>query len=136
MSRIALIGQNSVEYVDMLVNIWNNGDCAVLIDCQIPSQTAVLMMYEAKVKKCYVEQKYYEKMSKIIDESITLIPYIRSSPTAQLLPSEIYDKFRNNYSRDEAIVIYSSGTTGKSKGIILSHFAINTNADATRNQTI
>ena len=130
MSRIALIGQNSVEYVDMLVNIWNNGDCAVLIDCQIPSQTAVLMMYEAKVKKCYVEQKYYEKMSKIIDESITLIPYIRSSPTAQLLPSEIYDKFRNNYSRDEAIVIYSSGTTGKSKGIILSHFAINTNADA------
>lgn len=72
MSRIALIGQNSVEYVDMLVNIWNNGDCAVLIDCQIPSQTAVLMMYEAKVKKCYVEQKYYEKMSKIIDESITL----------------------------------------------------------------
>ena len=130
MSRIALIGQNSVEYVDMLVNIWNNGDCAVLIDCQIPSQTAVLMMYEAKVKKCYVEQKYYEKMSKIIDESITLIPYIRSSPTAQLLPSEIYAKFRNNYSRDEAIVIYSSGTTGKSKGIILSHFAINTNADA------
>ncbi len=59
-----------------------------------------------------------------------VIPYIRSSPTAQLLPSEIYAKFRNNYSRDEAIVIYSSGTTGKSKGIILSHFAINTNADA------
>ena len=42
----------------------------------------------------------------------------------------IYEKFNANYSGSEAVIIYSSGTTGKSKGVILSHFAINTNADA------
>lgn len=31
MSRVALIGENSVEYVDKLLDIWNNGDCAVLL---------------------------------------------------------------------------------------------------------
>lgn len=32
MSRVALIGENSVEYVNALLDIWNNGDAAVLID--------------------------------------------------------------------------------------------------------
>lgn len=31
MARIGLIGENSIEYVNHLLDIWNNGDCAVLI---------------------------------------------------------------------------------------------------------
>ncbi len=130
MKRIALIGENSVEYIDVLVDIWNSGNCAVLMDCQIPPQVAVEMMREAQVAKCYIEKKYYEKLYKVIDETIELIPYEKKNASARFLPTEIYDRFQENYSNDEAVVIYSSGTTGKSKGIILSHFAINTNADA------
>ncbi len=58
MSRIALIGQNSIEYIDKLLAIWNSGDSAVLIDWQIPIETAVRMMNEADVKKCFIEQKW------------------------------------------------------------------------------
>ena len=58
MSRVALIGENSVEFIRFLVDIWNNGDCAVLIDRQIPPRSAVEMMFEANVNKCYIEQKY------------------------------------------------------------------------------
>lgn len=130
MERIALIGENSVEYIDVLVDIWNSGNCAVLVDCQIPPQVAVEMMCEARVTKCYVEHKYYEKICAVLDETIELISYEKENASARLLPAEIYDRFQENYSDDEAVVIYSSGTTGKSKGIILSHFAINTNADA------
>ena len=32
MSRVGLIGENSIEYINALLDIWNNGDCAVLID--------------------------------------------------------------------------------------------------------
>lgn len=130
MKRIALIGENSVEYIDMLVDIWNSGNCAVLIDCQIPPQTAVEMMSEAQVRKCYVEHKYYDKIYAVLDKNVELIPYKKENTSVRLLPAETYDRFQENYSKDEAVVIFSSGTTGKSKGIILSHFAINTNADA------
>lgn len=130
MKRIALIGENSVEYIDVLVGIWNSGNCAVLIDCQIPSQTAVEMMREAQVRKCYIEHKYYDKIYAVLDKNVELIPYEKENTSTRLLPTEIYDRFQENYSNDEAVVIYSSGTTGKSKGIILSHFAININADA------
>ena len=36
MSRVALIGENSIEYIDKLIDIWNNGDCAVLMLKCIP----------------------------------------------------------------------------------------------------
>lgn len=130
MCRVALIGENSVEFIRFLVDIWNNGDCAVLIDRQIPPRSAVEMMFEANVNKCYIEQKYYEKVFEVANNTIELVPYDRGNISAQLLPTDIYDDFRENYSGDEAVVIYSSGTTGNSKGIILSHFAIHTNADA------
>lgn len=54
MSRIALIGENSVEYVNALLDIWNNNDCAVLIDWRIPFKTAVKMMAEAGVTRCCI----------------------------------------------------------------------------------
>ena len=57
MPRVALIGDNSIEYVNALIHIWNNGDCAVLLDWRIPFQTAYEMMLEANVSKCYID--YY-----------------------------------------------------------------------------
>lgn len=75
MSRVALIGENSVEFIRFLVDIWNNGDCAVLIDRQIPPRSAVEMMFEANVNKCYIEQKYYEKVFEVANNTIELVPY-------------------------------------------------------------
>lgn len=130
MSRVALIGENSIEFVDLLLNIWNSGDCAVLIDWRIPIKTAIEMMKDANVQECYIEKKFYDRIIVSMTQRVKIIPFDKKINSAAYLPSSVYDKFQKNYSTDEAIVIYSSGTTGKSKGIILSHFAINTNADA------
>ena len=40
MRRVALIGENSIEYVNVLLNIWNAGYSAVLIDWRIPQNLA------------------------------------------------------------------------------------------------
>lgn len=130
MARIALIGDNSVEYISTLLDIWNRGDCAVLIDWRIPFQTAHEMMIEANVSKCYIEGRIFSKISPKDYPSLKFEVYDNNTVTAKELPANAYEKFHENYSSDEAIIIYSSGTTGKSKGVILSHFAINTNADA------
>lgn len=130
MSRVALIGENSVEYVNALLDIWNNGDCAVLIDWRIPFQTAIQMMREAVVTDCFIEKKLLDKSAVDDISDITFIAYEVDDISSKLLPDEVRKKYRENYSKDEAVVIYSSGTTGKSKGIILSHFAITTNTDA------
>lgn len=130
MSRVGLIGKNSIEYIETLVDIWNHGDCAVLLDWRIPLQTAIEMMKEADVQKCYIEKKHFDKVPDALMNRITFIAFERKSNSAEYLPDEIYGRFHPNYSRSEAVVLYSSGTTGRSKGIILSHFVIHTNADA------
>ncbi len=130
MSRVALIGENSVEYINTLINIWNCDDCAVLIDWRIPFITAVEMMKEANVKQCFIEDRLLDDENIGTIHDIEFVKFERRNNTVQCLPGIIYDIFNERYSQNEAVVIYSSGTTGKSKGIILSHFAINTNADA------
>lgn len=130
MSRIALIGKNSLGYVDKLISIWNSQNCAVLIDWRIPIETAVQLMREASVSKCLLCNSQYELICKNLPNDIIFVPFDDECQNEAFLPKEIIDQFIPNYSKEEAVIIYSSGTTGKSKGIILSHYAINTNADA------
>ena len=122
MRRVALIGENSIGYVNALIDIWNNGDCAVLLDWQIPFETTAKMMLEANAYTCFIEKSLFEKIGNKIPNSIRFVTYEKQNSSAELLPNFIYDKFKENYSQAEAIVIYSSGTTGKSKGIILCLF--------------
>lgn len=54
MVRAALIGDNSIEYIEKLLQIWEDGDCAVLVDWRIPLERMVEMMRETEVKYCYI----------------------------------------------------------------------------------
>ena len=130
MSRVALIGKNSVEYVKLLIDIWNQGDSAVLIDWHTPLTVAFEMMMEAGVEKAYIQDVFLTTISAKTTYEIETITFKANGELTEVFPDYIYSKYQNNYSRNEAVIIYSSGTTGKSKGIILSHFAISTNADA------
>lgn len=130
MSRIALIGKNSIGYVEKLISIWNNRDCAALIDWRIPIGTSMQLMREAGVRMCWISKSQYEMIRENMPDDILFLPFDDECQRATYLSEEIFEQFIPNYSIDEAVVIYSSGTTGKSKGIILSHYAMNTNADA------
>jgi len=130
MRRVALIGENSIQYVNFLLDIWNSGECAVLVDWRIPLATAVEMMIEAKVSRCIIERNLFEQKREIVPESIEFITYEQKNGFADKLPEEFYDRFQENYSNEEALILFSSGTTGHAKGVILSFYAINTNADS------
>lgn len=130
MSRVALIGENSIEYVDKLLEIWNSGNCAVLIDWRIPFPTIAKMLNEANVDKCFIDECLINEKFFTFIKNVDIYTFKKLNALPSFLPDSIYAKFKPNYSYNDAVIIYSSGTTGKSKGIILSHYSINTNADA------
>lgn len=130
MSRIGLIGENSIEYVSHLLDVWNAGDSVVLIDWRIPADSAAWMLKEAGAEYCLIDSRYRERFTDRHCDSICFRTYTVTELLPGVLPEWVYEKYVPSYTEDEAVILYSSGTTGKSKGIILSHYAISTNADA------
>ena len=60
MARVAMIGENSKKYVNALTDIWNSGDCAVLLDWRIPFSSLLSMMEEANVHRCVIEDACFD----------------------------------------------------------------------------
>lgn len=129
MSRKIIIGENSIEYIKVLLDIWNNGDCAVLIDWRTPPVEVKNIIDKYQIDSCYIDSALKEKFYDVIIDKNKKIFYQSTCSYTRIIPSNIYADFKPNYSNEEALILFSSGTTGKSKGIVLSFFAINTNCD-------
>lgn len=59
--RIGIIGDNSPEYVSILLDIWKEHNCAVIIDWRIPFNKIQEMLIDADVHKCYISKELLEK---------------------------------------------------------------------------
>ena len=92
MSRVALIGENSIGYVDTLIDIWNNGDCAVLLDWRIPFATSIEMMVEANVYTCFIEKTLFNKIENEIPDFIEKFKHY-SKPTIEKVLDGSIDYF-------------------------------------------
>ena len=110
MSRIALIGKSTAKYISLLIDIWNSGDCAVLIDWQAPFRTAMEMMCEAGVRKCYVQADLWVECTFNEFYEIEILRFSIDNEATFVLSECLYNKFCADYSRSEAVIIYSSGT--------------------------
>ena len=127
--RIGLMGHNSVEFIEQLIRIWNNNDSAVLIDYDMPVDALKRIISNNLIASLRVEESLPLKFGSD-SLKVDVEPYSVCAPLPCLLPDSIYDEFIERYDEDEAVVIFSSGTTGLNKGISLSHRAINNNADS------
>lgn len=128
MSRVGIIGYNSIDYIKKVIEIWENGDAVVLIDPMIPIDKQYEIIKTACVNYCFIDDRIYEKNISYKNAKMSFEVFNVTCGFTELCTEQLI--YKEKYTDDEAVIIFSSGTTGISKGVILTHKAINVNADA------
>lgn len=79
--------------MDKLLDIWNNGDCAVLLDWRIPFETTYQMMLEAGIQKCFIESRLLKDISLLEYSDVSFTPFELADRRPHLLPYSIRSKY-------------------------------------------
>ncbi|MCM1365234.1 MAG: AMP-binding protein [Faecalibacterium sp.] len=131
--RIAIIGENSIEWIESFLAICVSGNVAVPLDKELSADELEKLLKRSNCKAIFYSESYKKKID-ILKDNLTQIGFISFSSLHELIESS--KKLSDNVTisplgeNDTAVIVYTSGTTGDSKGVMLSQNNLLSNASA------
>lgn len=130
--RIGLIATNCPEVIEVFFAAFQLGAVIVPINYRAKEEELAYMVADAEVKALFFEQRYADLVNPIVPESgIQLTISIRGTSEGHQQYEEVrkampYEGFGDVETSDLAILLYTSGTTSKPKGVMLTHGQLTT----------
>lgn len=126
-NRVGIISDNSAAVIMTILRSWDRNKAVVLISGDAPIDVVRNTVRENHIDTCYCSSSALSKYR-------LSLPNVKVNDFCEKQNNWIYTEGLSKYLHPEsdeiALILYSSGTTGRAKGIMLSHKAINKNADA------
>jgi long-chain acyl-CoA synthetase len=116
--HIAIIGENSYEWLLCFFAIVNGGNVAVPIDKELPEEEIAALLEKADVQTVFYSQSYYGNIkSYAIGDMDT---YLAAGKRMIASGSRGFLDYQIDHKK-MCCVMFTSGTSGVSKGVMLSH---------------
>ena len=121
--RIALVARNSPEYIEALFACWQAGLCAVPVNSKLHPAELAYVLEHSGARWAFVDASWHDALADRSGDAPALERVIAfgSSEYARLFEDSRRDEPAAVAAADPAWLFYTSGTTGRPKGAILSH---------------
>ncbi|MCL2517381.1 MAG: AMP-binding protein [Oscillospiraceae bacterium] len=123
--KIAVIGENSYEWLLTYFAAVNSGNVIVPLDRDLPAADVLNLVNDSGTKVFVYSDSYSDMMEHLRDNGTDITHYINMDEIAGIIEKHAGKSV--NIEIDDnafAVLLYTSGTTGVAKGVMLSHYAI------------
>jgi acyl-CoA synthetase (AMP-forming)/AMP-acid ligase II len=125
--RFAILAESGMQYIKMLMAVYRSANIAVPLPIEFPKFSLEKILDAAHVNNIIATDTQYSRFGEDFFERFGTVIVISGKTSGEVLRKKIET---NNNNPELRLVLYTSGTTGSPKGVMLSDRSLVANAES------